>query len=449
MQDLEVFANGLTFQAVATGPRDGRPVLFLHGFPQTSYSWHHQLEAVGAAGYRGLGFDQRGYSPKARPPTMQDYRIGELVGDVLGVADAWGMEQFDLVGHDWGAMVAWVVAGRHPDRVRTLDRGVGAPSPCFRGGVAGPRTPGRSPEGDDDQRQRSSYIEVFRAEGGVAERALLGEDGSGEGLRLMFDASGLSSESDEVRRFVDRMLEPGAMTAALNWYRATEPHSLTDVGAITVPTLYVWSDEDIALGRERGGSDRGLGHGAVPFRGPQGCEPLDPRDRSSGVEPDPARAPGVERITKERAQEHLVRSVGRETGGMDPTPAFALDDTHKQFRSAIRQMCEERIAPHAAEVDRDAAFPWDGFKASVEMELPALGIPLPYGGAGADHVTQAIMVEELARVCASTSVTMLISKLAMMPIFNWGSEDLKKQYVPSRGVGRGPGQLLPIGGGRR
>jgi alkylation response protein AidB-like acyl-CoA dehydrogenase len=115
---------------------------------------------------------------------------------------------------------------------------------------------------------------------------------------------------------------------------------------------------------------------------------------------------------------------------MDQTPAYALTDTHKQFRSAVRQMSEERIAPHAAEVDRDAAFPWDGFKAAVEMELCALGIPVAYGGAGADHVTQAIMVEELARVCASTSVTMLISKLGMMPIFNWGTEELKQAYVP-------------------
>ncbi len=115
---------------------------------------------------------------------------------------------------------------------------------------------------------------------------------------------------------------------------------------------------------------------------------------------------------------------------MDQTPIFALDDTHKEFRRAVRQMCEERIAPHAADVDRDAAFPWDGFKASVEMELPALGIPVAYGGTGADHVTQAIMVEELARVCASTSVTMLISKLGMMPIFNWGTESLRKKYVP-------------------
>jgi alkylation response protein AidB-like acyl-CoA dehydrogenase len=120
---------------------------------------------------------------------------------------------------------------------------------------------------------------------------------------------------------------------------------------------------------------------------------------------------------------------------MDQPPAFALTDTHNQFRDAIRQMCEERIAPHAAEVDRDAAFPWDGFKASVEMELSALGLPVAYGGAGADHVTQAIMVEELARVCASTSVTMLISKLAMMPIFNWGSEHLKEKYIPRVATG--------------
>jgi pimeloyl-ACP methyl ester carboxylesterase len=226
-------------------------VLFLHGFPQTSFSWHHQLDAVAGAGYRGLAFDQRGYSPKARPAPVDDYRIGELVGDVLAVADQWELDRFDLVGHDWGAMVAWVTAARHPDRVRTLTA-VSVPHPrafaaAFGGGSGGDGS--GSGGGDDDQRQRSSYIEVFRAEGGVAERALLGEDGSGAGLRAMFDASGLSSDTEEVRRFVANMLEPGALTAALNWYRATEPHALSDVGTITVPTLYVWSDQDIALGR--------------------------------------------------------------------------------------------------------------------------------------------------------------------------------------------------------
>jgi len=109
---------------------------------------------------------------------------------------------------------------------------------------------------------------------------------------------------------------------------------------------------------------------------------------------------------------------------------FSLSDSQREFQKALRQLAEERIAPHAARVDKEAAYPWEGFKACVDMELPALGLPTDYGGAGADYVTQAIMAEELARVCASTSVTMLISKLGMTPIVNFGSEELKRRYVP-------------------
>ncbi|HUO48491.1 MAG TPA: acyl-CoA dehydrogenase family protein [Acidimicrobiales bacterium] len=115
---------------------------------------------------------------------------------------------------------------------------------------------------------------------------------------------------------------------------------------------------------------------------------------------------------------------------MEQPLTFALTDTHREFRAAVRQLCEERIAPNAARVDAEAAFPWESFKACADMELAALGLPVAYGGAGADHVTQAIMVEELARVCASTSVTMLISKLGMIPIMNWGSDELKARYLP-------------------
>ena len=109
---------------------------------------------------------------------------------------------------------------------------------------------------------------------------------------------------------------------------------------------------------------------------------------------------------------------------------FALTDEQRQFRDTMRQFAEERIAPQAAEVDRTAVFPWKSFAACVEMELPSLGIPEAYGGAGADMVTQAIVAEELARVCASTSLTILISKLGMLPVMNWGSEELKQQYLP-------------------
>jgi alkylation response protein AidB-like acyl-CoA dehydrogenase len=109
--------------------------------------------------------------------------------------------------------------------------------------------------------------------------------------------------------------------------------------------------------------------------------------------------------------------------------SFALTEDQRLFRDTMRQFCDERIAPHAAEVDRLAEFPWKSFEACCELELPALGIPEAYGGAGADMVTQAIATEELSRVCASTSLTILISKLGMLPVMNWGSEELKARYL--------------------
>jgi alkylation response protein AidB-like acyl-CoA dehydrogenase len=109
---------------------------------------------------------------------------------------------------------------------------------------------------------------------------------------------------------------------------------------------------------------------------------------------------------------------------------FVLTDVQREFRDTMRRFCEDRISPNAAEADRTGTYPWKSFEACRELELPSLGIPADYGGAGADMVTQAIMSEELARVCASTSVTMLISKLGMLPVMNWGSEALKRKYLP-------------------
>ncbi|MHB1552492.1 MAG: acyl-CoA dehydrogenase family protein [Acidimicrobiales bacterium] len=109
---------------------------------------------------------------------------------------------------------------------------------------------------------------------------------------------------------------------------------------------------------------------------------------------------------------------------------FVLTEVQREFRDTMRRFCEERIAPNAAEADRTGTFPWKSFDACRELELPSLAIPAEYGGAGADTVTQAIMAEELGRVCASTSVTLLISKLGMLPVINWGSEELKRKYLP-------------------
>jgi pimeloyl-ACP methyl ester carboxylesterase len=237
IERLEIDANRLTFTARAAGPERGRGVILLHGFPQTSWSWRGQLSELGDAGYRAVAPDQRGYSPGARPSTVADYRLDHLVGDVLALADAMGMDTFDLVGHDWGGMVSWVAAARHPDRVRSLSV-VSTPHPfALRGALLG---------GDRAQFERSAQMDAFRRPE-VPERLLLGEDRSGSGLEALCTASGLGVAN--TRQYLAVLTRPGALTAALNWYRAMDGDELTDLPLVTVPTLYVWSTDDAALGR--------------------------------------------------------------------------------------------------------------------------------------------------------------------------------------------------------
>ena len=110
--------------------------------------------------------------------------------------------------------------------------------------------------------------------------------------------------------------------------------------------------------------------------------------------------------------------------------SITLTEEQRQFRAVVRSFAEDKIAPRAAEVDERAEYSWENFEACKAMELPALGIPVEHGGAGADTVTQALMIEELARVCASTALTMIISKLSMIPVMEWGSAALQAAYLP-------------------
>jgi alkylation response protein AidB-like acyl-CoA dehydrogenase len=111
-------------------------------------------------------------------------------------------------------------------------------------------------------------------------------------------------------------------------------------------------------------------------------------------------------------------------------PSFELTEDQQEFRTVLRRMVEDKIAPLAAGYDEREEYPWESFRACVEMDLPALGVPSPYGGQGAEAVTQALMIEEVARACASTAVTMLISKLGMLPVMNFASEEVKRKYLP-------------------
>ncbi len=244
VERINLGVGDLEFDVRTAGPADGEVVLLLHGFPQTSYAWRHQLEALAAAGYRAVAPDQRGYSPRARPPEIAAYHPERLVEDTIGMADALGAARVHLVGHDFGGMVAWHTAARHTDRLHTLSV-VSTPHP---------RAVARSILEGGEQREKSSYMLFFRS--ADAEPFFLDDDAAG----LRKTLGGL----DDIDDYVRVLTQPHAMTAALNWYRALDRAVIDRMGDITTPTLYCWSTEDPALGRVA--ADETAAYVAGPYR---------------------------------------------------------------------------------------------------------------------------------------------------------------------------------------
>lgn len=222
----------LTFDVWTAGPEDGDPVVLLHGFPQSAAGWALVAPALSAAGLRLIIPNQRGYSAGARPANVSDYTTDALVGDVIGLLDALDIDSAHLVGHDWGAAIAWPLAVAHPDRLTTLTA-VSVPHLAAYG---------RALREDVDQQRRASYIGLLR-QPGKSETLLLENDAAR--LRAMY---GDVVPADQVEEHLRILTEPGALTAALNWYRAMTA-DLGELPAVTVPTTYVWSDGDIAIGR--------------------------------------------------------------------------------------------------------------------------------------------------------------------------------------------------------
>jgi pimeloyl-ACP methyl ester carboxylesterase len=224
-----------TFTAELDGPDDGPLVLLLHGFPQSRHAWRAQQPALADAGYRSVAIDQRGYSRHARPDPsdLSSYHVDHLVQDVLDVADACRSPSFHLVGHDWGGAIAWTVADRHADRVRSLAV-LSRPHPsAFRDAI----------EADaDDQRHRSRHHRAFDDPNTAS---LLLADDARRLRRGMVEAGVPGAAIDE---YVSVLGTPDALEAALAWYRAAALSRLVS-GPISVPTLYLWGSDDSTVGR--------------------------------------------------------------------------------------------------------------------------------------------------------------------------------------------------------
>jgi epoxide hydrolase 4 len=232
-------ANGLAFEVFEAGEGD-RLALLLHGFPQHAVSWHNQVPFLARRGYRVWAINQRGYGGTSRPPRCEDYSLEQLTGDVAGLIDASGAASATLIGHDWGALVAWTFAIR---RIRQLARLViiNVPHPlCFRREL---KTWG--------QLRKSWYVGFFQLP--MLPELLLAAGGGSLLVKMLRDGA---CNRDA---FPDAVLEiyranvsaPGAATAMLNWYRAAGRDVLAarDLAApIDTPTLIIWGEQDIALG---------------------------------------------------------------------------------------------------------------------------------------------------------------------------------------------------------
>ena len=231
-------ANGLTFNLAGAG--SGPPVLLLHGFPDQWRLWRHQLPALAEAGHRVIAPDLRGFGDTDKPAEVADYKMRTLVGDAVGLLDALGVERAAVVGHDWGAGLAWMLATFAPDRVsRLVAISVGHPVAFAAAGMA--------------QKQRSWYMLWFQFPG-VAERVLPEGDWA-VFRRWAWDGIGPGEDPDCDRQVAD-LSRPGALTAGLNWYRAnvdpatfvaSDPAARSSLPPVACPTLGVWGSEDFAL----------------------------------------------------------------------------------------------------------------------------------------------------------------------------------------------------------
>ena len=230
-----ISANGMDFTADLTGSDHGELIIFLHGFPQSRHTWRAELEALAQLGYRCCAYDQRGYSPGARPEGISGYLLEHLISDVLAVADNLGQASFHLVGHDWGGQLAWCTAALYPERVKTLAV-ISRPHPAaFLSAMTN----------DPKQAARSGHHRRFQSLDAADE--LLAN--KAKALRDMYTKWGGVPAAD-ADAYLEVLGHREALDAAINWYRAVAQTdiNLTELAAISMPTLYVWGTADSTVG---------------------------------------------------------------------------------------------------------------------------------------------------------------------------------------------------------
>jgi pimeloyl-ACP methyl ester carboxylesterase len=231
--------NGIKLHVMQAGDKNSAPVLMLHGFPEFWYAWHDYITPLSEAGYRVILPDQRGYNLSDKPEGSAAYRTDILVDDMIGLMDALGHEQVRLVGHDWGAIVAWYLAMWYPERIEQL----------VIANVPHPKVFKNFLKNSPKQMLKSWYAGMFQIP--VLPEMAARANNWQLFANVMREVPGITER--EVRLYQQAWSQPGAMTAMINWYRAMVRHETqapTDNIRITVPTLMLWGQQDFALSYE-------------------------------------------------------------------------------------------------------------------------------------------------------------------------------------------------------
>ncbi len=229
--------NGIRLHVVQAGPKSGIPILLLHGFPENWRGWIHQIPALVEAGFRVIVPDQRGYNLSDKPKGIKNYRVDELVRDILGLIDSLEYEKVNLVGHDWGAVVAWTLAYQHPRRLQRLGI-LNVPHPLvFR----------RFITRDLEQMRRSWYAFFFQLPW-LPELGMRAGDWRGAVRALRGSGKIHTFTNEDILKYKEAWSQPGAITAMINWYRAVRYQTkLPNSMEIKVPTLILWGVKDVTL----------------------------------------------------------------------------------------------------------------------------------------------------------------------------------------------------------
>ena len=240
-------ANNIKLHVVTDGPTNGTPVILLHGFPEFHYGWRKQVPALAEAGFHVITPDQRGYNLSDKPKGVSAYRLENLAKDVIGLLDHYGIQKARLVGHDWGAVVAWHVAIHYPERLEKLAI-LNVPHPDVMVQFMLKKV---------EQRKKSWYVFFFQIPWFV--EWVLSKDDYHNMARMLYGSGRKSTfNRADIAEYKKAWSQPGALSAMLNWYRSIVRESVkgilrfkrTQERRVKVRTLMMWGMNDVALSHE-------------------------------------------------------------------------------------------------------------------------------------------------------------------------------------------------------